>query len=398
MTSPFRVPNEEIGDRIRRVQTELRQEQIDALFVVQRADLFYFSGTAQNGCLYIPAEGDPVLFVRRYAPRAREESGLEWIVEIGSLRELTDRIVDFFGPGRARIAFELDVLPVREFEYYRELLAPAAVADGSPTILKVRSVKSPWELLQMDAAAALSAKTFAHMRTILEPGLSEMAFAGLVEAYARANGHAGMLMTRAAAENAYPWHVVSGKSGGVGGAIDSPVSGEGTSPAFPSGAGHRLLTPGEPIMVDFGTVLNGYHMDETRMFAIGSMPEKARDACGGALEILDDLVGAVRPGAVTGELFERAVACAKRLGYQDPFLGLPGTKSRFVGHGIGVELVEPPMIAKNRSDVLLPGMTIALEPKMCFPGDFAVGVEIVVAVTDQGCRRVSQVSTGITIV
>ncbi|MCF8051049.1 MAG: Xaa-Pro peptidase family protein [Desulfobacterales bacterium] len=398
MTRLFRVPNREIQDRIRRIQTELQQEQIEAAFIAQRVDLFYFTGTAQNGYLYIPAEGEPALFVRRYAPRARIESGLEWIVEIHSVKELTDRIVDFFGPGRARIGFELDVLPVREFEYYRSLLAPSDVADISPLILKVRSVKSHWELAQIDAAAALSEEIFAHMRTILAPGLTEMAFAGLVEAYARDRGHGGMLMSRNAAGAAYPWHVVAGKSGGAGGALDSPVSGEGTSPAFPSGAGHRRLAAGEPIMVDFGTVLNGYHMDETRMFAIGSMPEKAHNACRAAIETHDSLIEAVRPGVVAGDLFDQAVSHAKRLGYEEAFLGLPGYKSGFIGHGIGAELVEPPMIARNRTDVLLPGMTIALEPKMCFAGEFGVGIESVVAVTENGCRKISRVPTDIVVV
>lgn len=398
MTEPFRVPSREIRDRIRRIQIELRQERIDALFVAQRADLFYFSGTAQNGYLYVPAEGEPVLFVRRYAPRAREESPLEWIVEIGSTTEITDRIVDFFGPGRARIGFELDVLSVREFGYFSELLAPADVADASFSILKVRSVKSPWELARIDEAAALSAKTFAHIPTILEPGLTEMAFAGRLEAFARVHGHGGMLMTRAANENAYPWHVVCGKSGGVGGALDSPVSGEGTSPAFPIGAGRRLLAASDPIMVDFGTVLNGYHMDETRMFAIGAMPDKARDACRAAIEIQNGMIEAIRAGAVAGELFDQALSHAGRLGFEEQFLGLPGYKSRFIGHGIGVELVEPPMIARNRTDVLMPGMTIALEPKMCFAGAFAAGVESVVAVTDDGCRLVSQTPAEIVVV
>jgi Xaa-Pro aminopeptidase len=389
MTDHFRVPPREIHDRIRRLQTELHQEQIDAMLVVQRADLFYLSGTAQNGYLYIPAEGEPVLFVRRYAPRARVESGLEWIVEIGSVQELTGQVVDFFGPGRMRIGFELDVLSVRQFSFLQDLLAPTEAVDASPLILKVRSVKSPWELAQLDAAAALSAKTFAQVPAMVEAGISEMALAGRIEAFARRHGHGGMLMSRGPAESAYPWHVIAGKSGGVGGAIDSPVSGEGTSPAFPSGAGHRRIAPGDPIMVDFGTVLNGYHMDETRMFSIGEMPEKARAACQASVDILEELIAAVRPGAVAGDLFEQAVSRAGKIGFGKAFLGLPGYKSRFVGHGIGVELVEPPMIARNRSDVLLPGMTLALEPKMCFEAEFAAGVESAVAVTDTGCRMIS---------
>lgn len=71
MKQEFKVPAAEIEQRISRIQIELQKKEIDGLFIVQRVDLFYFSGTAQNGFLYIPAEGDPLLFIKKYMPRAR---------------------------------------------------------------------------------------------------------------------------------------------------------------------------------------------------------------------------------------------------------------------------------------------------------------------------------------
>ena len=71
MKKEFKVPAAEIQQRISRIQTELQEKEIDGLFIVQRVDLFYFSGTAQNGFLYIPAEGDPLLFIKKYMPRSQ---------------------------------------------------------------------------------------------------------------------------------------------------------------------------------------------------------------------------------------------------------------------------------------------------------------------------------------
>ena len=68
----FRVPASEIESRILRIQEELRKLEIDGLLVIQRVDLFYFSGTAQNGFLFIPANGKPLLFIKKYMPRARD--------------------------------------------------------------------------------------------------------------------------------------------------------------------------------------------------------------------------------------------------------------------------------------------------------------------------------------
>ena len=140
------------------------------------------------------------------------------------------------------------------------------------------------------------------------------------------------------------------------GLLDSPVSGEGTSVAFPCGAGHKLLETNEPIMVDFASVLNGYHMDETRMFTIGAMPQKAMEACEAEIEIHNTVLEKVKPGIAAGELYEISHAKAKSLGYEEQFLGPPGYKVTFIGHAVGLELVEAPFIAKGKEDLLLPGM------------------------------------------
>jgi Xaa-Pro aminopeptidase len=257
-------------------------------------------------------------------------------------------------------------------------------------IRKVRMVKSSWEIQQIERTAELSQKTFEYMKTVIRPGQTEMEFASKYESFARRLGHGGMLRVRDYQTEGYSWHVLSGKSGGMVGLLDSPVSGEGTSVAFPCGAGHKPLEANEPIMVDFSSVLNGYHMDETRMFCIGAMPEKAMEACKAEIEIHNTVLEKVKPGIPTGELYEISLAKAKSLGYEDQFLGPPGYKVTFIGHAVGLELVEAPVIAKGREDCLLPGMTIALEPKMVFENEFSAGIESVFLVTKGGCRLISK--------
>ena len=101
-------------------------------------------------------------------------------------------------------------------------------------------------------------------------------------------------------------------------------------------------------MVDFAAVLNGFHMDETRMFAIDAMPDKAMRACEDAIDIHDFILEKAGPGISTGELFQLALERADSLGCSHSFLGAPGSKVRFIGHGIGHELVEPPIIAQGK--------------------------------------------------
>lgn len=391
LTNPYKVPAAEIESRILKVQHAIRQNDIDGLFIVQRVDLFYFSGTAQNGYIYIPAQGQPMLFIKQYFPRAAIESSVADIVKIESIKEIPELIADRCGRPPQVLGFELDVLPVNDFNFYQSLFKVKKCVDGSPHVLKVRRIKSDWEIAQLENTAAMTAKTFEYMRTAIRPGLSEMEFAGMFETYARRLGHGAGIRVRHYQTEGYPWHVLSGKSGGLTGLLDSPASGEGTSAAFPVGAGNKKLCADEPIMVDLGSVLNGYHMDETRMFAIGSMPDKAMRTCRVAIEIHNTIIEKARPGITLGELFDHSVRLAATLGYAESYLGIPGHKVSFIGHGIGLEIVEPHIIARNRKDRLEPGMVLALEPKFVYKNEFCAGIESVFLVTETGARLLSKV-------
>jgi Xaa-Pro dipeptidase len=97
------------------------------------------------------------------------------------------------------------------------------------------------------------------------------------------------------------------------------------------------------------------------------------------------------PGVLIGEIFQHAVEKAEALGYKDQFLGPVGHKVTFVGHGIGLELVEPPILARNRKDPLMPGMVFSLEPKLVFKNEFSAGIESMFMVTEAGSRMLSKV-------
>lgn len=395
MESKFRVPKSEIDRRIQKAQRLLQENDVDGLFVVQRADLFYFSGTAQKAFLFIPARGEPLLMVKRYPPRARDESPIPNIGEISSIKEVPGKLAEFYGGLPSELGFELDVLPVKEFDFYRRLFKKQTCLDGSSLIHEVRRIKSPWEIDQMHKAAELSERTFDFIRENIRPGYTEMEFAGMYEAFARKFGQGGKLRVRDYQAEGYPWHLLSGKSGGMVGVLDSPASGEGTSPAFPCGAGPKILKKNEPIMIDLGSVLNGYHFDETRMFAIESMPKKALDSARASIEIHDRVLDKVKPGVTLNELFRLSVDKAKSLGYEEAYLGVPGYKVNFIGHGIGVELVEDPIISERNELPLEPGMIFALEPKMIFEKEFTAGIESVFLVTETGHQMISRVPAGI---
>lgn len=113
------------------------------------------------------------------------------------------------------------------------------------------------------------------------------------------------------------------------------------------------------------------------------------------IDIFVSVLEAAKPGVTVHELYEISVARAHKLGYADQYLGPSGYKVSFIGHGVGVEVVEPPYIAKGRKDRLAPGMTLVLEPKMVFENQFSAGIESMFVITEKGAVLLSEVPVDI---
>ncbi len=369
------TPAEEIRARTARMKASLAALGLDAALIVQNVDMFYFSGTMQAGHLLIPAEGEPLLLVRRELSRARAESPLADVVGVQSFRELADRINERLNGSPRRLGLELDVLPVNLFRRYQFLWPGVEMVNAGPAIMDLRAVKSQYEAGLMRQAGELARKVYAQVPKLLKPGLTEIELAGLLTAEACRGGHQNLLRSRSFNQEVYSWHVISGKSGGIISAIDAPFGGYGLSPAFPVGASLKPIQRGEPVLIDFGLCVDGYQVDLTRMFSVGEPPEAVRQAYGALVEIEAELKDLLRPDARGDRLFEAAVARAESLGFGDAFLGPPGMKARFVGHGVGLEINDPPILAPGHETPLQAGMAVALELKMVFPGLGAVGLE-----------------------
>jgi Xaa-Pro dipeptidase len=378
------IPGEEIGGRLTKVRKGMEETGIEALLVVQKMDYYYLSGTTQDSLLFVPLDGRPLLMVRRELERARVESPLDEVVGLTSVRELPALIRNHWGGMPETLGIEMDILPARDYFRYRDLFPRTRLVDASGVIGGARKIKSPFETDLMRRAGDVGRRVYLEGRKILRAGMTEIEFGGLLEAKAKAWGHEGLLRVRGINYEAYTWHVLSGPTGGIVSQSDSPMGGLGLSPAFPVGASRRVMRAGEPILVDFGTCYHGYQADETRMFSIGEMGKKFTDAYKACREIHDSVLDETRPGADCQDLFRNTLRLAEKLGYKDSYLGPPGLQTRFVGHGVGLELAETPFLAEGQAYPLEEGMTFALEPKIVFPGEGSVGIENTVAVTRSG--------------
>jgi len=391
------TPVAEQQSRIGALQKRLGANKVDGALILQKTDMFYYSGTAQQGWLYIPEAGEPVLMIFKDYERAGQESGMTSVVALISPKEIPETLAAFGYGMPENLGLEMDVLTANQYLLFQKVFPHSNIIDISFHIRMQRAVKSEYEIGLMRKASLMADKVAAKVRDIIEPGMTEIQFAGLLEAYARSLGHQGLIRMRMWDNDLFYGHIMAGPGAAVPSCFSSPTGGMGVNPSIGQGPGFNPIKKNEPILVDYVFALNGYLSDHTRIYCFGNMPDDLLRAHDAMLEIQKKVKQSAIPGSVSGELYEMMISQAKKKGYQDNFMGTGDRKIRFTGHGLGLELDEFPFIAKDQTLALEKGMMIALEPKVVFPEKGVVGIENTLLVTDNGLESLTSFCDKITI-
>lgn len=390
------VPAAEIDGRLALLQQRLGAVGIDCALVLQQIDLYYFSGTAQNGVLVVPANGNVRLLVRRSLKRAMEESTVPDIQPL-SWRNLPSLLAEMGIKPGSSIGVALDTLPTALYLRLQQLLQPGRIADISPIIRDLRSRKSKWELGQLRATVPLAQLMYETACHAIQPGVTELELSAAIEAAARRSGHAGLIRTRGFNQPIYWGTALTGANAIAPSSFEGITGGRGLSPASPQGSSHEPIGRGEPVYVDLCAMTNGYIIDHTRVFSIGPLPAEVARAQAVAEDIYAMLIDALRPGVTGEELYVMAVDAAEKAGLGQNFMGYGPDQVRFVGHGVGLELDELPVLARGFRDPLPVGTVLAIEPKFALPGYGIVGLENTVAITADGAEVFGYDPSGLTV-
>lgn len=384
------TPASELFDRIARLQAALGACDWAAVVLVQSADLFYFTGTVQTGALYVPVAGEPVYLVRKDLQRARRESALERIEPMPALRDLSSTLRAHGYPTPTRIGFEYDVLPVAVFERYRRVFPASECVDASALIRRVRMIKSAYEIERIRRAAAQADAVYRRAREVIRVGMSDIELAAELEHFARLQGHPGIIRMRSFNGEMLFAHVFSGPDAAAPAYLDTPLGGVGAHPSFGQGASWQRIEAHRPIIVDTGSFVDGYLADQTRTLSVGELPDALRDAYGHMLKVQQLMESSVKPGVVWADVYNACFALAAGLGYTEHFMGAKGAQAGFIGHGLGIEIDELPIVAPSfTDDVFQTAMTFAFEPKLVFPGQGAVGIENTYVVHPNGIEKLT---------
>jgi Xaa-Pro aminopeptidase len=225
---------------------------------------------------------------------------------------------------------------------------------------------------------------FREVPNFLKAGMSELDLSAEFECRLRKAGNEGYIRMRAFNQELFMGLAVSSSTAVEPGFFDGAVTGKGLSAASPQGASMAEIQENTPVFFDYTGVFGGYIVDMTRIFVIGSLSEELRHAFDTSLAIQQELVDSLKPGVICEELFARSLAMAEQAGLGKEYMGAAGENARFVGHGVGLELDEFPVLAQGFKMPLVAGQTIAIEPKFVIPGQGVIGIENTFVVSQHG--------------
>ena len=346
-------------------------EQLRASGVEPESDILYCKarGVFRHERITLLA-GDNVVYIRKP----------EQIIEEMQKRGL---------PLPQTLLVEGDSLSYNEYTRLASAFPSSRILPGGTALIRqVRAVKTPFEIGMIRQSAASHDMLYRHIPKLYTPGMTDLEFSIEIERAARQHGSLGIFRIFGRSMEIFMGNVLAGENADTPTPYDFAMGGAGLDDSLPIGCNGTTIHPGQTVMVDVNGNFTGYMTDLSRVYSLGEIPEKARHAHAVSLEIEQAVMSMARPGVAASELYDKALAIARDRKVEDYFMG-HRQKAGFVGHGVGIEINEQPVLAPRSRDVLEAGMVFALEPKFVIPGVGPVGIENTFLVTDDGVERLT---------
>ncbi len=375
----------ELKQRRDKIRVLMAQHSVDAALITCNVNLIYTFGCVISGYLYLPLHDVAHVFVKR--PNNLEG---EHIHSIRKPEQLPELIKELGLPMPTRLMLEGDELPFNEYNRLAACFPDAEVIScGTSLIRQARSVKTELEISMFRHSAAAHAEAYKEIPSVYRPGMTDRQLSIEIERLMRLQGCLGIFRVFGRSMEIFMGSLLAGNNAGVPSPYDFALGGEGLDPSLPGGANGTLLQAGQSFMVDMGGNFYGYMCDMSRVYSVGRLPQQAYDAHQVCLNVQEAVAAAARPGVACEDLYNIALEIVQKAGFADCFMGT-GQKAKFIGHGIGLEINEQPVIAPRIRQQLEPGMVFALEPKMVLQGVGPVGIENSWVVTQNGVEKLTQ--------
>lgn len=356
--------------RLSKVKKAMELSGIETALICSNANLYYLTGRVFNGYALVSLSSEmPVLFVRRPVTLTGD-----CVVAIHKpenipayLREAAISLPKTLGLELSRISYSTALR-------LQTALGAEALADAGAALAVARSTKTSEEVEMIRLSGVRHAAVYSHIPQLFREGMTDVELQIEIERLSRSEGCLGQFRIAGDDMEMHMGSVLTGANADSPSPFDFAMGGAGQDPSLPVGADGSLIRPGMAVMVDMNGNFTGYMTDMTRVFSIGALDELAMKAHDCSIAICHAFQEKARPGVAAKELYEMARSMAEEAGLADYFMG-HRQKAGFVGHGVGIEINELPVIAPRSRDILAEGNVIALEPKFVIPSCGAVGIE-----------------------
>lgn|GEM_PF-108131 len=389
------VPLIELERRMRcfRAKMEASYPEWETAVIFSKINLYYFTGTMQDGMLLIPRDDEAVYWVRRSYERALDESLFPNIKSMDSFRDAAAATGKLTGT----VYLETEVVPLALYQRFQKYFPFTDVKPLDAQIAAVRAVKSEYELSLMERSGNIHRQVLEErVPQMLREGMSEAELAAELYSVMIEEGHHGIARFGMFDTEMLLGHICFGESSIYPTYFNGPGGNCGLSPAVPLlGSRERKLKKGDLVFIDIGCGVDGYHTDKTMTYMFGKpLPKEAMDAHYKCVDIQDEIAAMLKPGAVPSQIY-RTVMDKLTDDFLENFMGFGSRKVKFLGHGIGLHIDEFPVIAEGFSEPLQEGMAFALEPKKGIANIGMVGIENTFLVTPGGGRCITGNSRGL---
>jgi Xaa-Pro aminopeptidase len=383
------VPSREICQRVAKLQHRLQEGPVDGALILDPLNMYYYTGTMQQGVVFVPKVGEPVFLVKRSYERAQQETPLKKILALQGFSQLQATLADL-GLQTNILGVAETTLPVSVFKSLAKAFPGGTFTDISALLGKIRAVKSDYEVGLIRESGARHQQVSDAIPAMICEGMTEWELGAGIHREMLALGYTGITRLTAFGGEVIVGIVSFGESGNYPTASVGPGGLMGLSPAFPLVGGMKKLERGEPIFVDTGFGYEGYFTDKTRVFSLGVPPASALDAHNICLDIQEAVRCRLKPGTIPSQIYEEVYnEFIYPRGFEKHFMGFGSNQVSFLGHGIGLAIDEFPVIASKVHAPLEANMVIAVEPKKGLEGIGLVGIENTFLVTDAGGEKLT---------
>lgn len=359
------LPAEEASLRLDKVSSQLKASGTEAMLAGDNATLYYLTGRVFAGYAYITDAGEATFFIRR--PVELEGDNVVYIHK-------PEHIPDHLTAMPKSIALELDITPYTAIGRLQAIFPEAKMVNASPMLQAARATKTAFEIEKIRQSGIRQERVYRLIPKLYRPGMTDLELQVEIERASRLEGCLGQFRISGTSMELYMANLLVGDNADNPTPYDFAMGGAGLDPSLPVGCNGTEIRPGESVMADVNGNYTGYMTDMTRTFALGELSPIAMKAHQCSIDICRELSAMARPGTPAKTLYVKAEEMAKEAGLHEYFMG-HRQKAGFVGHGLGIEINEHPVIAPRSRDIIAEGNVFALEPKFVIPGTGAVGIE-----------------------